>query len=168
MKKPIRQTPSIKFLAIGFYIALALIVGFYSRLGALICLACAYGAVRWIGGGFWIQGNSDEVPSGRRMEVLTESDEELVVRGNERVLILNRKRATISGIHSTITTFEKVRNVRIEHIRDHDSGRDSYSVCLALGTFSSVCLGSSDSQFEASTIAAKLGRWTGKDVVALR
>ena len=101
------------------------------------------------------------------MEVLQETDDELMVRGSERVLLINRKKKSISGIHSILTTFSKVQHIRITEIAEADSSEAlSYSVSLVLGMFSSICLGYTSSQIDASVMAAKLSTWIGKEVVA--
>ena len=163
--------PPVQYFAIGSLIALAIIVSVYSKLGALLCLVCAYGLFR-LGrnddDGESLIPDLDEVRGRIKiMEVLKETDEELMVRGSERVLILNRKKGTISGLHSSHATFSKVQNIRIDQFSDEESSRiSSYSVSISLGTFSSICLGYTDSQIDASVMAAKLSTWIGKHVVA--
>jgi len=163
--------PLVLYFGVGCLIALAGIVSVYSKLGALLCLVCAYGlfrAGRNNGDDEQLIPDLDEaIGRTKPMEVLKETDDELMVRGSERVLILNRKKGTISGLRSSLTTFAKVRDVRIRQISDGESSRIvSYSVSLSLGTFSSICLGYADSQIDASVMAAKLSTWTGKNVVA--
>ena len=163
--------PLALYFGIGCFIALAALVSFYSILGALLCLLCAYAAFR-IGR----DDSNEESPipdldevRGRikSMEVLQETDDELMVRGSERVLLINRKKKSISGIHSILTTFSKVQHIRIIEIAEADSSEAlSYSVSLVLGMFSSICLGYTSSQIDASVMAAKLSTWIGKEVVA--
>ena len=163
--------PLALYFGIGCFIALAALVSVYSILGALLCLLCAYAAFR--------TGRDDSneeslIPDldevrGRikPMEVLQETDDELMVRGSERVLLINRKKKSISGIHSILTTFSKVQHIRITEIAEADSSEAlSYSVSLVLGMFSSICLGYTSSQIDASVMAAKLSTWIGKEVVA--
>lgn len=98
------------------------------------------------------------------MEILGETGEELIVRGSERVLILNRKTGTISGLHAQIAKFDKVRSVKI-CIGSDDDTFGKYSVLIYFGIFSSIYLGYTDSEICASSMAAKLSTWIGKPVV---
>ncbi len=163
--------PLALYFGIGCFIALAVLVSAYSLFGALLCLACAYAAFRFgrnNGNEESLIPDLDEVRGRiKPMEVLQENDDELMVRGSERVLIINRKKRSISGIHSILTTFSKIQHIRITEIVDSDSSEPtSYSVSLVLGLFSSICLGYTSSQIDASVMAAKLSTWIEKEVVA--
>ena len=163
--------PLALYFGIGCLIALAALVSVYSLFGALLCLLCAYAAFRFghnDGNEESLIPDLDEVRGRiKPMEVLQESDDELMIRGSERILIINRKKKSISGIHSILTTFSKVQHIRIIEIAEADSSEAlSYSVSLVLGMFSSICLGYTSSQIDASVMAAKLSTWIGKEVVA--
>ena len=163
--------PVALYFGIGCFIALAALVSVYSLFGALLCLLCAYAAFRFgrdDGSEQSLIPDLDEVRGRiKPLEVLQETDDELMVRGSERVLIINRKKKSISGIHSVLTTFSKVQHIKITEIADSDSSEPtSYSVSLVLGMFSSICLGYTSSQIDASVMAAKLSTWIEKEVVA--
>lgn len=147
---------------------LAVIVSVYSNFWTLLCLICAYALFRVarydLNGESTFSHYDNVLDHTKPMEILEESDDELVVRGSERILILNRKEGTISGLHSSLTTFAKVREIIIGQIANE--GIISYSVSLKLGMLSSICLGNTFSDIDASVVAAKLSTWTGKSVVA--
>lgn len=107
--------PLALYFGIGCFIALAALVSVYSLFGALLCLLCAYAAFRFgrnDGNEELLIPDLDEVRGRiKPMEVLQESDDELMIRGSERILIINRKKKSISGIHSILTTFSKIRHI---------------------------------------------------------
>lgn len=163
----------LSYLLTGCLIALAVVIGFYSKISSLICLLLAFGLFRigrhGLDGATSLIGNHSVPDSGMdEIEIIQESENELTVRGSDRVLILDRGRRTISSLYSKIATYDQVRHILIHQqlnsMGDSDMGR--YSVVLSLGTFKSIHVGHTNSQINASIVAAKLSTWTGKHVVA--
>ena len=164
---------ALSYLATGFLIALAIVIGIYSKIGSIICLLLAYGFFRFgrhgLEGLTSLVGNHSAPDFGAdEIEIINESENELAVRGSDRVLILDRGRRTISGLHSKIATYDQVRHILIHQqlnsMGDAHMGR--YSVALSLGILKSIHVGHTNSQINASILAAKLSTWTGKPVVA--
>ncbi|WP_265948949.1 hypothetical protein [Dechloromonas sp. A34] len=164
---------ALSYLATGFLIALAIVIGIYSKISSIICLLLAYGFFRFgrhgLEGLTSLVGNHSEPDSGvDEIEIIHESENELTVRGSDRVLILDRGHRTISGLHSKIAPYDQVRHILIHQQLNStdDAGMGRYSVVLSLGIMKSIHVGHTNSQINASIVAAKLSTWTGKPVVA--
>ena len=100
------------------------------------------------------------------MEIVVENGDQLIVRGSERVLILNRKARTISGLHGPLCSFDKICSIAItrNQQRTGDPKDREFSLYLRFGWLSGICLGSCDSESDVSIVAAHLTTWTGKPV----
>jgi len=158
----------IKYFAIGGSISLLVIIAVYSPTSAVASVVLIYYLYRM--GDRCIRSVTSNSEASERslgsstMETLNETEEELTIRGSERILVLNRRTGTISGLHSKISSFEKVKNVKIS-VTDDGDGATEYSVWLSTGAFSSLCVGYTRNEIDASLMAAKFGMWLGKDVV---
>lgn len=109
-------------------------------------------------------GNCED---GSDFEVLSESEDELTIRGSFQALTLNRKTKCVSNVKGVLCRFDQVRNISIADIFAHEGRTNGrYAVSLSLGGFSSIALGESNDQVGASIAAAKLSSWTGKPVSA--
>lgn len=158
----------------GCLIALAIVIAFYSKISSIICLLLAFGVFHigrhGLDGLASLVNNHSLSDSGMdEIEIIQESENELTVRGSDGVLILDRGRHTISSLHSKIATYDQVRHILIHQQLNSmgDAGMGRYSVILSLGIFNkSIHVGHTNSQINASIVAAKLSTWTGKPVVA--
>ena len=155
-------------LITGLLIAIALIAGCYTWQAGLVLLALAFVCHRFIQGDPIIGDAAFQ--KGLRaseMEVLSETETELVVRGSERALILDRSRRTISGIDDALAEFDDIQQIRIAAHSDSDTqeafGR--YSVTLKRKRSTGIRLGCTDDQLDASIVAAKLSTWLEVPVV---
>lgn len=158
------------FLA-GAAVIAALIASTFSLGIAAFALALAFmffRAPRWIANDAPLFPDpSDSSEDGSDFEVLSESEDELTIRGSFQALTLNRKTKCVSNIKGVLCRFDQVRNISLADVYAQE-GRTSgrYSVSLSLGGFSSITLGESNDQVGASIAAAKLSTCTGKPVSA--
>lgn len=152
----------VLFLAIGSLLALAAIIAIYAPLGSLPIFAMTYFLYRW-GTGQEVLGdfNTEESFADHSLEVLSESEDELMVRGNHRLLIVNRRQQMLAGLHGKLTDFAKISHIRIGH--DRETGL--YSVSVVLQAWGSELTLGEAGQADVSSMAALLARWVGKPVI---
>lgn len=154
---------------IGLLIAAGFITSIYAWQAGLVLLALAFILYRWLQG----EPLFDEatLSPGRRasgMEVLSESDNELVVRGSERVLILDRQTKRIRGIDHELARFDEISEIRVSAERDAETQSEfgRFSLALQRRRGGPIRLGYTDDQLDASIIGAKLSTWLAVPVLA--
>lgn len=110
---------------------------------------------------------SDNSEDRSDFEVLSESADELTIRGSFQALTLNRKTKSVSNVRGVLCRFDQVRHISVADVYAHEGRTNGrYAVSLSLGGLSSIALGESNDQVDASIAAAKLSTWTGKPVIA--
>jgi hypothetical protein len=99
--------------------------------------------------------------------IVQEDDTVLVLNGNGRQLVVNKRHRTVKAGAKVLTPFDAVETIDVVHRRADEDHPDRWSVRLNLkGTFSTVSIGETGDDADASVIAAKLSRFTGKRVRA--
>ncbi|GAB3252661.1 hypothetical protein [Chitinimonas naiadis] len=98
------------------------------------------------------------------MEVVRESEHELIVRGSNRVLIIDKRKRTISGIDKLLALFNDVQAVQIRRHAQRHGWPDTYTVAIITGRRGTLNLGRTIDEVDASIMAAKLGTWLGATV----
>jgi hypothetical protein len=97
-------------------------------------------------------------------EVIRESEQEFVLQGPAGRFVFNRPRATVSRLNHLLTTFPRIRRLRVT--RTYDEGHllsFEYGVHLVLEN-SEITLGSIWKEAEALHFANRLADWLGRDV----
>jgi hypothetical protein len=100
--------------------------------------------------------------------IVQEDDTVLVLNGNGRQLVVNKRHRTVKVGTKVLALFDAIETIDVLHRRADEDRPDRWSVSLNLtGMFSTVSIGETGDDAEASVIAAKLSRFTGKRVRAL-
>lgn len=160
----------VLYFFMGSALIFAVIAGSYSLAIGALGLGAAYYLFR---GSRWIKNEATLFPEislpayeHSDFEVLSESADELVIRGSVQALIVNRRTKTVSNLKRVLCSFDRIKCIRIYCSGANNDGyKPGYSVSLSLGVFSSIDLGESSDASSASSAAAKLSTWTGKDVL---
>ena len=158
------------YFFMGSALIIAVIAGSYSLAIGALGLGAAYYLFR---GSRWIKNEETLFPEialpaydHSDFEVLSESADELVIRGSVQALVVNRRTKTVSNLKRVLCSFDRIKCIRIYCSgASNDGYKPGYSVSLLLGVFSSIDLGESSDASSASNAAAKLSTWTGKDVL---
>lgn len=108
----------------------------------------------------------DFILSSDAIEILEQSDTQLVLASGRREIVVNKRFGTVKSGQRVLARFADIRAIEIQRRRD-DDGPDTWSVSLALSWWSSVHVGRTEDATEASIVAARLSTITGKKVVAL-
>lgn len=161
----------VLYFFMGCALIFAVIAGSYSVAIGALGLGAAYFHFR---GSRWIKNEGTLFPEiappaydHSDFEVLSESEDELVIRGSVQALVVNRRTKTVSNLKRVLCSFNRIKCIRIYYSGANNHGyMPSYSVSLSLGFFSSINLGESSDETSASLAAAKLSTWTSKRVVA--
>lgn len=161
----------VLYFFMGSALIFAVIAGSYSLAAGTLGLGAAYFFFR---SSRWIKNDGPLLPElaipayeYSDFEVLSESEDELILRGSVQAIIVNRRTKTVSNLKRVLCSFDQIKCIRIHYSGANNDGyQPGYSVSLSLGFFSSIHLGESSDESSASSAAAKLGTWTSKHVFA--
>ncbi|MBS1143595.1 MAG: hypothetical protein H6R14_1001 [Proteobacteria bacterium] len=161
----------VLYFFIGSLLIFAAIAGAYSFVMGALGLGLAYYLLR---GSRWIKNDGNLFPEislptveHNDFEVISEEDDELVIRGSVQALVVNRQARTVANLKRVLCSFDQIKSIRIRDSGANNDGfQRGYTVSLSLGSFSSVTLGESGDAINASSAAAKLATWTGKPVIS--
>ncbi|UCV23498.1 hypothetical protein [Ferribacterium limneticum] len=161
----------VLYFFVGSALIFAAIAGSYSLAIGGLGLGAAYYLFR---GSRWIKNEGTLFPEialpaydHSDFEVISESEDELVIRGSIQALIINRQTKKVTNLKRVLCSFDRIKYIRIHYSgANSDGAKPGYSVFLSLGVFSSISLGESSDPSSASRVAAKLSTWTGKQVVS--
>ncbi|MCX9157444.1 hypothetical protein OPU71_15050 [Niveibacterium sp. 24ML] len=153
----------------GLLVAAGLITSIYAWQAGFVLLALAGILYRWSQGGP-LFGESALSPGLRAssMEIIRESENELVLRGSERVIILDRVTRRIRGIDHELARFDEISEIHVNAELDAETQSEfgRYSLALKRRRGGPIRLGYTDDQLDASIIGAKLSTWLAVPVVA--
>jgi hypothetical protein len=101
-------------------------------------------------------------------DVVQEDDAVLVLNGHGRQLTFNQRHRTVKAGTKVLALFDAIETIDVVYRRGDEDRPERWSVRLNLsGTFATVPIGETGDDANASIIAAKLSRCTGKRVRAL-
>ena len=101
--------------------------------------------------------------SSTALEIVQEDDRWLTIRGHEALLTLDRQEKLLVRNEKPVASFEEIEFVTIG--RDTESVPTEWSVAIALrGRSWGMVVGHTTDDVQASIVAARIGRWTGKPV----
>jgi hypothetical protein len=161
----------VLYFFVGSALIFAAIAGSYSLAIGGLGLGAAYYLLR---GSRWIKNDGTLIPEialpacdHSDFEVISETEDELVIRGSMQALIINRRTKTVANLKRVLCSFDQIKCIRIHYSGANSDGyKPGYSVFLSLGVFSSISLGESSDASSASSAAAKLSTWIGTHVVS--
>jgi len=96
-------------------------------------------------------------------------ESELILAHGRRSIVVNRRFGTVKSGTSMLTRFDEIKSIDItHHRRDRNRNRPEYwSICLNVSWYSSVQVGRTLDETEASIVGAQLSRYTKKKVRSL-
>ncbi len=99
-----------------------------------------------------------------RLDVIRETEQELIVKGSEGVFVFNRQGETVSRHDHLVATFHRILRIKLTRDWEDSALRPyEYGVHLVLAN-SEITLGKLWKQAEASHFAHRVGAWLGRDV----
>jgi len=101
------------------------------------------------------------------IEMVSEDASQLVLQSSDRNTVINKRHRTVKTGTELLARFDEIKFIDItRHL--NDNGSDSWSVSLSLSWFSSVNIGRTTDDTNASIVAARIGTITGKKFVTSR
>jgi hypothetical protein len=103
------------------------------------------------------------------MEIVSQDESTLVLRSGSRTTTIDKRRRVVASGGKILARFDAIKSVDITR-QGGDEGdwqSEQWYVSLNLGWFSSISIGCTADQTEASIAGARLSTYTGKKVRAL-
>ena len=110
----------------------------------------------------------DLLASAYPLKIVRHDDALLVLNGNGREIVFNKRFRTIKSGTTVLAQFDAIETIDVIHHRGDEDRPESWSVRLNLkGWFASVSIGDTNDDAEASIVAARVSRFTDKKVRSL-
>jgi hypothetical protein len=101
-------------------------------------------------------------------KIVQQDDLVLVLQSGSRRLVFNKRYRSVKDGTKLLAQFDAIESIDLCHRPDSDGAPECWSVSLNLkGWFSSVYIGVTCDDVDASIIAARIGTMTGKRVRSL-
>lgn len=102
------------------------------------------------------------------LEILDENDLTLVLKSGSKQLIVDKRLRAVKSGAQILTLFDTIETIDLKHHRNGADDPETWSVSLNLkGRLSSISIGSTRDDVEASIVAARISTFMGKKVRSL-
>jgi hypothetical protein len=102
------------------------------------------------------------------MTIIEQDEMRMVVESGGKQIVVNKRYRSVKTGAKVLALFDKIRFIDITYHEAIDYGEvDTWTVTLNLNWRSSVKIGRTEDEADASIVAARLGTMTGKKVRAL-